>query len=376
MRILLLGEYSNLHWTLAQGLLILGHEVCVISDGDTWKGFKNDRSLKRKDNSAKEGLKYVLRLLSLLPKMRGYDVVQIINPIFLDLKADKNLIIYKYLRRNNKKVFLGANGVDHFWIKTCLDGKSFRYSDFDIFGKERMTDINKRMINEWINSEKEQVNKYIAEDCNGITCCLYEYYKSYIDDYPEKTYFAPLPVEVAQIDVDKMKRLEAYDYDLPEMKYKPLNIFIGIQKNRSSVKGTDIMDKVLKKLHSDYPDKFTVTRVESVPYYTYKELLSQADVILDQIYSYTPAMNALLAMSKGIIAVSGGEPENYEIINEKEIFPIINVLPDEDDIYNKLESLILNPDVIGLLSHDSIAYVLKHHNNVDVAKRYLEIWEK
>ena len=65
MRILLLGEYSNLHWTLAQGLLILGHEVCVISDGDTWKGFKNDRSLKRKDNSAKEGLKYVLRLLSL-----------------------------------------------------------------------------------------------------------------------------------------------------------------------------------------------------------------------------------------------------------------------------------------------------------------------
>lgn len=29
MKILLLGEFSNLHWTLAEGLRKLGHEVCV-----------------------------------------------------------------------------------------------------------------------------------------------------------------------------------------------------------------------------------------------------------------------------------------------------------------------------------------------------------
>ena len=31
MRILLIGECSNLHWNLAEGLRILGHEVCVSS---------------------------------------------------------------------------------------------------------------------------------------------------------------------------------------------------------------------------------------------------------------------------------------------------------------------------------------------------------
>ena len=48
MRILLLGEYSNVHWTLAEGLRALGHEVCVVSNGDYWKDYRRDVSLVRR----------------------------------------------------------------------------------------------------------------------------------------------------------------------------------------------------------------------------------------------------------------------------------------------------------------------------------------
>lgn len=65
--------------------------------------------------------------------------------------------------------------------------------------------------------------------------------------------------------------------------------------------------------------------------------MDDADVQLDQLYSYTPSMNSLLAMTKGVIVVGGGEEENYEIINEKELRPIINVYPSEEDIFRKLE---------------------------------------
>ena len=68
---------------------------------------------------------------------RNYDIVQLINPVFFDVKAARLLPVYNYLKRNNGKVFLGAFGVDTFWINTCLDGKTFRYSDFDLFGKRR-----------------------------------------------------------------------------------------------------------------------------------------------------------------------------------------------------------------------------------------------
>lgn len=42
MKILLIGEYSNVHNTLAKGLRELGHEVCVISNGDFWKNYPRD----------------------------------------------------------------------------------------------------------------------------------------------------------------------------------------------------------------------------------------------------------------------------------------------------------------------------------------------
>ena len=49
MRVLLLGEYSNVHWTLAEGLRRLGHEVCVLSNGDYWKNYKSDVLIPRRE---------------------------------------------------------------------------------------------------------------------------------------------------------------------------------------------------------------------------------------------------------------------------------------------------------------------------------------
>ena len=48
MKILLLGDYSNVHATLADGLRQLGHTVVVASDGDNWKGYPRDIDLRRK----------------------------------------------------------------------------------------------------------------------------------------------------------------------------------------------------------------------------------------------------------------------------------------------------------------------------------------
>ena len=48
MKILLLGEYSNVHATLARGLRVLGHEGTVASNGDFWKNYPRDIDLDRK----------------------------------------------------------------------------------------------------------------------------------------------------------------------------------------------------------------------------------------------------------------------------------------------------------------------------------------
>ena len=41
----MLGEYSNVHATLAEGLRALGNEVVVASNGDFWKDYPRDIDL-------------------------------------------------------------------------------------------------------------------------------------------------------------------------------------------------------------------------------------------------------------------------------------------------------------------------------------------
>ena len=99
MKILLLGEYSNVHATLAEGLRALGHQVTVASNGDFWKNYPRDIDLARTPNHW-GGIRLIAKLATLLPSFRGYDVVQLINPMFLELKAERILPIYRYLRRH------------------------------------------------------------------------------------------------------------------------------------------------------------------------------------------------------------------------------------------------------------------------------------
>lgn len=46
-------------------------------------------------------------------------------------------------------------------------------------------------------------------------------------------------------------------------------------------------------------------------------------------------------MSKGIIVVGGTEEEHYNLLGKDRLHPIINVYPEENDIYNKLDSFII-----------------------------------
>ena len=386
MKILLFGEYSNVHWTLACALRKLGHEVTVVSNGDEWKAYPADISLIRKPGRWGR-LTYLLRVLLLLPKLRGYDVVQLINPVhFVDLKAERAVRIYDYLRRHNKKVFLGAFGYDFHYVYDSVVRRTLRYCDFYTPTREVHHEWNDANERDWLRTYKKEASIHVAETCDGIISGLYEYDVAYRPHFPDKTTFIPMPIDVDNTNETKTKTKTKTKNNHPDGNsslftlhsslQRPLRFFIGINRSRPMLKGTDIMLRALERLVADYPDRTEMVKAESVPIAEYKEMMRSSDVLLDQIYSYTPAMNALQAMSLGLIVVSGGEEENYEILGEKELRPIINVQPDEEDIYRQLEWLVLHPERIAQLKRDSIEYVRRYHDSLKVAKRYLEAWGK
>ena len=376
MKILLLGEYSNVHWTLACALRRLDHEVTVVSNGDEWKGYPSDISLIRKPGRW-GAVSYLLRVLSLLPRLRGYDVVQLINPVhFIELKAERGVRIYDYLRRHNKRVFLGAFGYDYYYIYDSVVRRSLRYCDFYTPTREVHHDWNTINEHDWLHTSKKEVSIHVATTCDGIISGLYEYDVAYRPDFSDKTTFIPLPIEVmGDVDETKINWPSPTPDTISPTQDSKIRFFIGINRSRTALKGTDIMLRALERIVADYPDRAEMVKAESVPFDVYKKMMRSCDVLLDQIYSYTPAMNALLAMSQGLIVVSGGEEESSEILGEKELRPIINVQPDEEDVYRQLEWLVLHPERIAQLKRDSIAYVHRHHDSLKVAERYLEAWK-
>ena len=115
--------------------------------------------------------------------------------------------------------------------------------------------------------------------------------------------------------------------------------------------------------------------VEGVPYEQYIEKMRSSHVLLDQLYSYTPATNALLAMAQGLVAVSGAEPEFYDLIGETENRPVVNFDPlIEGDIEAQLNHIIDNKQLLPEMSRNSRLFVERHNAAAIVAQRHIDFW--
>ena len=93
MRILFAGDASNMHNCLAGELRRQGHEAVVASDGSRWMDTRRDINLLRHPGTW-GALRYVADIIRALPRMRGYDVVQLAGYIFLTLRPEKGRLVF------------------------------------------------------------------------------------------------------------------------------------------------------------------------------------------------------------------------------------------------------------------------------------------
>ena len=54
----------------------------------------------------------------------------------------------------------------------------------------------------------------------------------------------------------------------------------------------------------------------------------------------------------------------------------MNVQPNEDSVYHVLKQLVLHPERIDTLKRESITYIERHHDYVNIARRYIGIYEQ
>ena len=369
MKILFVGDASNMHNCLAQALRDLGHTAVVASNGSHWMDTSRDINLKRAPGKM-GAVKYVIDVLMALPRMRDFDVVETCGSIFLDLKPNKVRMIFDWLKRHNRSIVMGALGTDYVYYNACHDGNTYRYSDFMVGDKPSpyslSSEYQAKHEDNWKLPLMREHSEHILSNIDGAISCLWEYHACYKPLLGERLHYGGIPIDTRNIKPH-----------IIEKEPEKVKFFIGIQRDRNILKGTDLLLEAAQRTVDRYPTLCELKVVENVPYEEYVQLLNQSHVILDQLYSYTPATNAMLAMARGLVAVSGAEPEYYDLIGEHDNQPIINVNPLVDgDIDAKLEWIVRNKQLLPDLSRRSREFVEKHNEAHVVAQRHIEFYEK
>lgn len=367
MKILLIGDYSNFHPTLAGALARQGHEVTVASDGCKWMDTARAIDLRRRIKGPIGGALLFARLAA-FDSLKGYDVVSLINPSFVTLRPGRLRWLFDRLRRRNGRIFLNACGTDKAYMDmVTAPDCPLRYTEYtnpDGSPNEAnaATLASDRL---WQQGSIADFCEYVYDHIDGVTTALYEYHLAMRRRFPDDMVaYSGIPIDLASASVSE----RVSDGD------GRISLFLGRDRHRMAFKGTDRLGRQLARVAAEYSGLYRVEIVENLPYAEYINRLGRADVVIDQLYSFTPATNALLAMARGQAVVSGGEPEFYDFIGERELQPIINVVPDDDSIYDTLCGLVTDPSRIAAAKSSGREFVARHNASDVVAGRCLDFW--
>lgn len=370
MRILLIGEASFLHNTLKRGLVERGNSVVTMSDGNGWHNAPRDINLRRDPRWGKlGGLKVVWQLLRHFKALCGNDIVQIHNYQFVPLKGGWNVMLLRFLKLVNRRVVKGCYGDDPQIFRRQAEGVP-AYSDTYWHGMAQNMAANRARIAEVMLPSAFKAWRKTSLMADALVPCLYEYWLDYDEPpFADRVHYIGLPVVLPKPSEVRQKG----DGDV-------IRVLVGLQPGREFMKGAKIIAAFVETVARRHTGKVIVEYVEGVPYGEYMRMLSEADVLVDQFYSFTPSMNSLAAMARGTVVIGGGEEDYYEFIGEKRLRPIINVSPELSDDANvaTIEHAFFGDggNTLSRLSRESVSFVAKYHDYRLIAAQYEKLYDE
>ena len=378
MKILLIGEYSNLHNSLKQGLQKNGFEVTLLSTGDGFKNFDSDITVKStifENKFLKLIAKLIDRLIGVslneieifikaifkINKLKGFDIVQLINERAFGTSPKLEKTLLEYIFKNNKKVFLLACGVDTVSIKYASE-KKFRYSILSPYFKNKNLKGEYKYTTKYLNSNYLMLGEYVRDNVKGIISSDLDYHIPY-ENFNKYLGMIPNPVNI-----DKLKKSEIN-------KKNKIFILHAINSKNKIKKGNEFFEKSLILIEEKYKNKIKIVKTIDRPYSEHIINVNECDILLDQVYAYDQGYNALEAMALGKVVFTGAEKEWVEFYNIKEDSIAINALPDISKIVEKLSWLIENPLQLKSISKNARKFIEEHHDYKNIANKYLKTWK-
>jgi glycosyltransferase involved in cell wall biosynthesis len=378
MKILLIGEYSRLHNSLKEGLVAQGHQVITLASGDHFKKYDVDYSIdsaffsgfwfirKSKNLIYKtttfdlEKIERAVRFYFLLPKLKGFYHVQLINSDAIETYPFLARFLYRKMFQNINSRSLLVCG-DETPVIDYLFKKELKYSVLTPYFEDASLRKKFEFPLKYKTKRYRKTFDWMNENCNSLIASDLDY-KIPLEAMGYKPHFIPNPINT---DIIAFKELEINTR---------IVIFLGINRGSYIKKGIPFFEKALVLIKEKYNSKVEIIISENIPYSQYISLYDKAHILLDQVYAYDQGYNALEAMAKGKVVFTGAETEFIQHYNLTERVAV-NALPNVESLVNDLSFLIENPDEISAIGKRARAFIEKEHHYIKIAEQYLMVWQ-
>lgn len=353
---LLVGEASGVHRNLKKGLLHLGLDVVHYIQFKSQQGRTNDGYFSPDFPGVFGGVVRNVAPFIKTALLDDYDVVNFLNTITAVHGKYTKYFDLPLLRNKAKIMSYYAVGCDELGIirrsfhdfeytpcATCL-------ASGELLGRDCESHLNKIY-----DKSTGRAQKYF--DTAAISMVEYDHVSACFD--PSFTARIPLPVDVDAIPFSPAKA--------------KTRIKIAHTPTRRGFKGTEVVNQAIALL-SQARNDFEFISIEGLNYGDYLLAMNDVDVVIDQVYSQSPGMNALEMAAAGKIVLTGATAKGKSYFDFMENFPGINAEPEPKLLCDTLSRIIDNKRDFPVLAEQSRLYIKTNHSCPDVAQKFLRLW--
>jgi hypothetical protein len=298
----------------------------------------------------------IINLLN-VKKLQNYDVASYVHRIsFVD---KPHFLRYKDLPIVREKVrVMSYTGLGCDEISYVADNEKLPYRPCATCQQfDDPTHRCEKIVRPLKTKAVENLNKYF--DCVFSAMAEYDHIKNAYVGTVERM---PLPLDVSEIPW------------IPSGQNKLQKIKIIHTPSRQGFKGTAVVLAAIDNL-SEIRSDFEFKILTGLPFGEYIQAVGEADIVIDQVWSQSPGMNALWLLGMGKIVFSGNTNLAKSYFPFAVDSPIINADPNPQSLAHDLSRAISSRGGFSRLSEMGREYVRSNHDHLKIAEQYLSYWE-
>ena len=355
MKVLLVGEASGVHRNLKRGLEQLGVECLHLVQLDRPSGREFDGAFAPDWTGVSGGIARNLAPYLRIAALPRFDVINFVNTIttVVGLKAKYHDL--PLLRSKARLMSYYALGCDELGLIRRNPALPYAPCASCLASGEMLGRDCEAFLNPRFERSMQLANMYM----DFAACSMVEY-SGVEPAFPGNFVSIQFPVDVANIPfVPAQARAPALIVHTP---------------TRRGFKGTDVVLEAIALLGRHRQD-FRFRILEGLAYGDYLREVQQADIVLDQVHSQSPGMNALEMLAAGKIVLTGATALGRSFFPFMQDLPVVDAPPQASALAQALSTLLDRREDFPMLAAEGRSYVERNHGLLKVATLFKEEWK-